>query len=121
MAYLDHLEGGTDSPPGVIRISAEKEIGLDELREAVWNQLRLVRVYLRSTESLSGHLEGGSTKIEPLIMHEGQKLKDVLATVSREMVQDKKAAKIWGPGARFPGQTVSFETQIQDGMEVTFI
>ncbi|MBI4029436.1 MAG: 50S ribosome-binding GTPase [Candidatus Blackburnbacteria bacterium] len=118
---LDHLPGGTDSPPGVIKISAEKEMGLDELREAVWGILGLVRVYLRPVGTSSGHLEGGRTKTEPLIMHAGQKLKDVLETVSRDMAQDKKEAKIWGPGARFPGQTVSFEIQIQDGMEVTFV
>ncbi len=105
----------------VISISAEKEIGLEELKEAIWNNLRLVRINLRPAGKLALHPRGVSSNVEPLIMHEGQKLKDVLEAVSREMAQDKKAAKIWGPGARFPGQTVSFETRIQDGMEVTFI
>lgn len=105
----------------VISISAEKEIGLDELRTAIWGVLGLVRVYLRPVGSASVHTGGGRSNMEPLIMHEGQTLKDVLNTVSREMAMDKTEAKIWGTGARFPGQTVSLGVKIQDGMQVTFV
>lgn len=105
----------------IIRISAQESTGLEELKEAIWGKLGLVRVYLRPLGSLSRHLGGGGTNMEALIMHERQKLKDVLDTISREMAQDKTGAKIWGTGAKFPGQTVSLETKVQDEIEVTFV
>lgn len=103
-----------DLPLAPISISAEKEIGLDALRDAMWEKLGLVRVYLRE----QGAKESSS---EPMIMHEGDSLQDVLNLVSREMALDKTEAKIWGPGARYPGQTVSFGTKIQDEMEMSFV
>ena len=105
-----------------IGISAENEIGLDGLREKVWETLGLIRVYLRDPKkSLGSNLRGGGTNMDCVIMHKGQTLQDLLDLLGPDAAIGKTEAKIWGTGARFPGQTVSFRTKVQDGLEVTFI
>lgn len=97
-----------------LRISAEKEIGLEELREAIWERLGLVRVYLNKPGR-------GVDREAPFILKQGQTLEDILEKIGSEFAEGKKEAKIWGPGARFPGQKVSLTTKVQDEVEVMFI
>lgn len=98
---------------GALPISAEKGTGLEKLREAIWGKLGLVRVYLRRPD-------GTVDREEPLVMREGQTLEEVAQKIGTEFAQTRDQAKIWGSGARFPGQKVSFSTQVQDGLEVMF-
>jgi len=98
----------------IICISAEKERGLEELKEKIWQGLGLLRVYLRRERN------GEADKKEPLIMKKGQSLDEVLKRISNEMRDDIGRAYIWGKGARFPGQEVSFGFRVFDEMEVWF-
>lgn len=96
-----------------IAISAEKKIGLDELREAIWEKLGLLRVYLKKSNKEVDY-------DAPLIMHNGDTLNGVAQKVGTEFAKTVKEAKIWGPGSRFPSQRVSFTTRVLDEMEVMF-
>jgi len=95
-------------------ISAEKNVGLDEFKEKMWQKLGLVRVYLRK-ERL-----GEADKKEPLIMKRNQNIDDVLKKISNQMRDDISRVCIWGKRARFPGQEVSFNFGVFDEMEVWF-
>lgn len=99
---------------GVVTMCADKGIGMEEFKEAVWKGLGLVRVYLKRERA------GEADKKEPLIMKNTQTLNDVLKRISNEMRDDVGRAYIWGKGARFPGQEVSFKFQVFDEMEVWF-
>lgn len=99
---------------GVVLVSAEKNIGLERLRRRIWQNLGLVRVYLKKTR------RGEADKEKPLIVKEGEKLSNVAERVSGKMRQDISSAYIWGKKARFAGQKVSLNRQVFDGMEVWF-
>ena len=99
---------------GVVPMCADKGIGMDEFKEAVWKGLGLVRVYLRRERS------GEADRVEPLIVKNTQTLNDVLKRISSEMRDDVSRAYIWGKKARFPGQEVSFKFPVFDEMEVWF-
>ncbi|QQS38398.1 50S ribosome-binding GTPase [Candidatus Woesebacteria bacterium] len=100
--------------PDALNISAEKEIGLEALREAIWQKLAFVRVYLvRREEEPSFN--------NPIIVARDQTLHQIINDVSTDMAKEIKQAKIWGNGAKFPGQTVSLSTKAKDGMQVRFI
>lgn len=95
-------------------VSAEKAIGLTELKEKIWNALGFVRIYLvRSDDEPNFN--------DPMIMKRGQSLYDVAKLIGTEFAQDKKSAKIWGSSAKFPGQEVSLNTKVSDGLQVRFI
>lgn len=99
---------------GAILMCAEKGVGVEEFKDLVWRRLGLVRVYLKRERT------GTPDKIEPLIMKEGQNLRDVLRKISNQMSDDITRAFVWGKEARFPGQEVSFKYPVFDEMEVWF-
>ncbi len=89
-----------------IFISAEKEIGLEELKTAVWQKLGLMRIYLKPKDQQPNFQE-------PLILKKGQTIKDV---IEKTFPSDKKIQQIllWGPSARFPKQQVSKDHLLED-------
>ena len=100
------LIGKTDFSRDFLMISAEKEIGLEELKKKIWENLKLMRVYLKK--------KGQEPDFNsPLILKEGQKIKEVVEKIFPE---DKEIKQIllWGPSARFPAQQVSLSHQLQD-------
>lgn len=97
-----------------LTISAEKEINLDNLKEKIWENLAILRIYLvREGEEPSTD--------NPLIIKKGSKLKDVAEKIGEEFASDKKRAIIWGSRAKYPGQEVSLTTTVEENMQVRFI
>jgi len=94
-------------------ISAEKETGLENLKEEIWKKLQLVRIFLV-------HPDEEPNFESPIIMKEG----DLLANVAEKLgtnFSGKKLAKIWGNSARFPGQEVPTSIKVKDEMQVRFL
>lgn len=88
-----------------VPISADKNEGIDNLKEEIWKALKFVRVEL---------LDGD------IIMREGETIKDVALKIGSDFFESHKLVKIWGAGAKFPGQEVSMDTKVQEGMKVIF-
>lgn len=98
----------------VVKISAENDIGLENLKEKMWEKLQFVQVYLVNRDE-EPHFNS------PIIMKRGETLADLAIKIGSEFAESKKYAKIWGNGARFPAQEVSLEAEIQEGMQVRFL
>lgn len=96
-----------------LTISAEKSVGLDNLKEEIWNKLKLVRVYLVQPDE-EPNFES------PIIMREGDLLSNVAEKLGTNF-SEKKLAKIWGNSAHFPGQEVPTSIKVKDGMQVRFL
>lgn len=111
---IDQAKSLVDSQDNLVKISAEKNIGIDMLRDVIWEKLNLARVYPRRPD-------GSVDYEEPIIVNNGSMLSEVAQKIGTEFASDKKEAKIWGPGARFPGQKVPLTTKVEDEMEVMFI
>lgn len=92
-------------------ISAEDEKNLDKLRQSFLEKLKLVRIFLVRKDESPG-------KDNPLIVTKGKTLAEVGEIIGTDFSQDIQNAKIWGPGAKFPGQKVSLTTKVQEGMIV---
>ena len=97
-----------------VAISADKDKGLDDLKEEIWKELKFVTVYLVKPDE-------DTDKGSPIIMKEGDSLRDVIEKIGPDFAERKKIVKIWGSGSKFPGQEVSFDTKVLDGMRVRFI
>ncbi len=111
----DVLEKNDDKKidPRILRISADKEIGIEELREKIWEKLQFVTIYM--------YEKGTENEFEPKIVKSNLTLQDIVNNVGSEFAKDKTAGKIWGNGAKFEGQEVSLSTKVMDGMKVKFI
>ncbi len=95
-------------PQEFIPVSAEKGVGIEKLKAAIFEKLKLIRVYTRS------RFEGGDND-EPLVVKAGTTVLQAVEKISRELKAAAKAAKIWGPSAKHPGQRVGLEHVLKDG------
>ena len=109
---IDLITRVSKKKPGWIFISALTGTGLERLKKAIWQELKLIRVYLKP--------KGGQADLtEPLIMRQGQKVTDVVDKVlSSEM--KVKQVYLWGLNARFPRQQVSLTRLLRDKDILTF-
>lgn len=98
----------------VLEISAKESLGLEDLINEIWNKLSFVTVYLVKEDS-------DPSFDNPIIMRQGENLKDLALKIGTDFAGSKKAARIWGNNAKFPAQEVSFSTQVADKMQVRFI
>lgn len=90
-----------------ILISAQKKVGLENLKEKIWKELGLIRVYLKP--------EGGNTDLnQPLILKSGQTVYEASQKLSTDLAKDLKRARIWGNSVKFPGQVVSLSHILED-------
>ena len=111
---VDTLPKNYQFKANILPISAEKKEGLDKLKEEIWKKLELIRVYLvRPDEEPSYN--------NPIVVKKNQTLKEVAEKIGEEFADNKKAAKIWGDKARFPGQEVSLSAPVSDEMQIRFI
>lgn len=90
-----------------IFISAEKDTNLSELRELIFNKLQLIRIYMKK-------LGEDPDMKEPLILSKDHSVKGVCKKIHKDFVKRFKYAKVWGRGAKFPGQTVGFSHKLKD-------
>lgn len=98
----------------ILGISCEKDIGLTELKKAIWSKLGFIRVYLVGADEKPNFAS-------PVVAKKSDTLGDIEQKLSSDLVERKKLAKIWGASARFPGQEVPLSTPALDGMQVRFV
>lgn len=97
-----------------IYFSAQKNIGMDDLVSAIWKALKFITVYLVEPDQ-------DPNFDNSIIMKEGESIADVAAKIGSEFSANKTSAKIWGSGAKFPGQEVSLSTKLIDNMQIRFL
>ncbi|MFH1561714.1 MAG: GTPase [Patescibacteria group bacterium] len=98
-----------------VLISAKDKDGLDQLKQAIWDGLGLIRVYLKKGRSAP------ADKKEPLILKKDTTIIQAVNKISSELSQETKQFLIWGPGARFPGQSVPASFKLRDETELLFV
>ncbi|MDY6769718.1 MAG: GTP-binding protein [Candidatus Nanohaloarchaea archaeon] len=107
----DELDDGeqadlADRFPGAVFCSAATGDGLDDLKEAVWDALGVMRVYMKKPGK-------DPDRDEPLIVEKGSTVRDVMNTLAGDFDRFKDA-RIWGDSADFPEQRVGADHVLQD-------
>jgi uncharacterized protein len=90
----------------VAGVSILDDASLDSLKERIWHLVGLVRVYLR---------QGKEVALEPLALEPGATVAEVAARIHRGLGASFRAARLWGPSARFEGQLVGRDQPVRDG------
>jgi small GTP-binding protein len=95
-------------------ISAEKDVGLEDLRKAIFDKLDLIRVYMKP--------QGAEADLkEPLVIRNGSTVEDVCNQIHRTFRRSFRYALIWGKSAKFPGQMVGLEHVLRDSDVLSII
>jgi len=112
--YLRQLKNKKLKGWKVLPVSAENEVGLDELKDAVFESLRLIRIYMKPQGK-------EADLVEPLVIKDGSDIGAVCESIHREFRKNFRYAQVWGRSARFPGQIVGLEHVVKDQDVVTII
>lgn len=80
-----------------VLVSAEKGIGIEELRDKIFDKLGFIRIYLKEVNK-------PADMKEPLIMFKGCTIGDVCSKLHRDFVDKFRFARIWGESAKFDAQ-----------------
>ncbi len=95
--------------PESVFVSAEQGDGIDELKEAIFNSLNFIRVFLKEVNH-KPDLD------EPMILTRPATLKVVCEHIHRDFVKKFRFARIWGKSAKFPGQQFrNVDKVLEDG------
>lgn len=111
---VDQMPSHKKIETNTLFISADKDIGIDELKESIWEKLCMVRVYLKRERTSE------PDKRDPLIIRSDKTVGDVLKKISNQMSQDITRVFVWGKKVKFAGQEVSFSYPVFDEMELWF-
>jgi small GTP-binding protein len=91
----------------IVPISATKGDGLDKLKDVIFKNLDLIRV--RSKEP------NGDIAPKPIVLKLGATVGDVAKIIHSRFFDQFKNAKIYGPSAKFDGQSVGLNHVLADG------
>jgi ribosome-interacting GTPase 1 len=98
----------------IIPISAEGKLGLEQLKDAIYDALRFIRIYMKPQGK-------EADMVEPLVIKEGSDIGMVCDAIHRDFRKNFRYAQVWGRSARFPGQIVGMEHNVKDQDVVTII
>ncbi len=104
--------GGNDT--NFIAVSADSGINIDFLKEAIYQRLGFIRIYMRP--------KGGETDYkEPLIIKKGATVQDVCNKIHRNMAKNFRYGLVWGKSAKFAGQKVGLDHKLVDEDVITIV
>lgn len=93
-------------------ISAERRIGLEELKKLIFRELEIIRVYTKAP--------GKPPDMEdPLILKKGSTILEAAEEIHKDFARKLKYARLWG-SSRFPGQRVDKNYILEDKDIVEF-
>lgn len=91
-----------------ICISAEKKLGISELKEAIFRKLDFIRVYCKEA--------GKKADLDvPMIMKTNSTIKDMCDKLHRDFIHKFRFSRVWGKSAKFPGQKFNLPHKLLDG------
>ena len=111
---MDKIVNSVGGIGKIVEVSASKRIGMDRLKNEIYNSLELVRIYLREK---SGDIDYA----RPLVLSKGAKVEDVGRKISREMIQSFRYAIISGPNRKMNEIRVGLDYEVMDRDVVTLI
>ncbi len=103
---LERLKASCEYPMEYVRFSAESGEGLEELPEACFKLLEIVRVYAKRPH------EEPDMK-EPFTLPIGSTVTDLATIIHRQLAEKLKSARIWGTGVH-DGQNVHLTHVLHD-------
>ncbi|MGC8556704.1 MAG: TGS domain-containing protein, partial [Fervidicoccus sp.] len=92
---------------GVIFTSTITNKNLEKIGELIFKSLRLIRIYTKQPN--------GDVAKKPLVLKNGATVRDVASSIHSSLEEFFKYAKIWGKSAKYPGERVGLDHELQDG------
>lgn len=91
----------------VVVVSARERIGLEEMKQAIYETLDVIRVYTKSPGKKPDFEE-------PVVLKKGSTVEDAAGSIHKDFRNRLKYAQVWGSG-KYDGQRVKREHILEDG------
>ena len=117
IATEDEITGAENSLPQgwpLMRISAFKGTGLEDLKDFIYDNLGFMRVFLKPQGQ-------EADMVEPLIVKDTSTVQEVCNSLHRDFVRKFRFARVKGPSAKFDWQRVGLDHLLKDGDLLTII
>lgn len=98
----------------VVPISADADINLETLQDLMYEELDLIRLYMKP-QGQEADME------EPLVIRRGSTVGDVCDHLHRDMRERFRYAEVTGDSSKFPAQRVGLTHELKDGDVLTLI
>ena len=98
----------------VMRISAYKDIGLDALKDFIYDNLGFMRIYLKPQGQ-------EADMVEQLIVKDDSTVEMICNRLHRDFVRKFRFARLKGPSAKFDWQRVGLDHLLKDGDVLSII
>ncbi|MEM4714342.1 MAG: TGS domain-containing protein [Candidatus Nanoarchaeia archaeon] len=88
-----------------VLITISSDVDLENLKKMIWSKCNKIRILTKTS---------GKIAEKPIVLKNGSKIKDLAKEIHQDFIRKFKYAKIWGPSAKFPGQSVGLEHELKD-------
>ena len=99
---------------GFIEVSAPTGKGIEKLKKEIYGFLDFISIYMKP-QGEKADLE------EPMVVRKGTTIAEISQRLHRDFIRKFRYSQVWGPSAKFPGQTVGLNHEVQNGDVVSVI
>ncbi len=104
----DYLGEVSKSLKDFVSISADKELNVENLKDAIFGLLDFIRIFMKP--------QGQEADLEdPLVVLSGSTVRDVCNSLHKDFTRKFRFARVWGGSAKFEGQKVGITHALKDG------
>jgi small GTP-binding protein len=107
LADEEYLQKLKSELPDAIYIAADRGYNIDILRDKIFEELNLIRIYLKPQGRKADYEE-------PLIVRKESTIEEVALRLHRDFVRNFRQARVWGSSVKFPGQKVGLDHHLED-------
>ena len=97
-----------------IEVSAPTKKGIIKLKNQIYNSLDFISVFMKP-QGEKADLE------EPMVVRKGTTIAEICQRLHRDFTRKFRYSQVWGPSAKFPGQTVGLNHEVKDRDVVSII
>ena len=109
--YLDEIAEQCDFD--YLPISADNDVNLDGLKDAIFDRLNLIRLYMKPRGKKPDFEE-------PLIIRNGSTVGEITDTIHKNLREEVRFTRIWGKSVKYAGQIVGLAHRPMDEDIITF-
>ena len=98
----------------IIEVAAPTGKGIEKLKKQIYNSLEFISIFMKP-QGEKADLE------EPMVVRRGTSIAEICQRLHRDFVRKFRYSQVWGPSAKFPGQTVGLNHEVKDQDIVSII
>ena len=98
----------------IIEVAAPTGKGVENLKKQIYNSLEFISIFMKP-QGEKADLE------EPMVVRKGTTIAEICQRLHRDFIRKFRYSQVWGPSAKFPGQTVGLNHEVKDQDIVSII